>query len=133
MYQMHHICIQTDDYNASKNFYVDILGFQVMLETPNFHDRDYNTWLIQGDTRIELQTNRRGEELIPFNKASGGIVHFCLYVHDLDEDYKRLKKLGFDNFKKKNGNDIYEVEGGKLMKIIAPEGTIIEIRDTVEL
>lgn len=118
-----------------KKFYVNILGFEVMLETPNFHERDFNTWLIQGETRIELQTNKKSEELIPFNKASGGIVHFfCLYVKDLEADYERLLNTGFRAFKqKKHGKDIYEVEGGKLMKIIAPEGTIIEIRDTVEL
>ncbi len=59
MYSMHHICIQTDNYEASKEFYVNILGFEVMLETPNFHERDFNTWLIQGETRIELQTNKK--------------------------------------------------------------------------
>jgi len=133
MYSMHHICIQTDVYEASKDFYTNILGFEVLSETPNFHERDYNTWLIQGNTRIELQTYKKSQEPIAFNKDVNGIVHFCLYVKDLDADYERLKTLGFNNFKKKNGLDIYEVEGGKLLKIIAPEGTIIEIRDTIDL
>jgi len=29
----------------------------------------------------------------------------------------------------KNGSEVYSVEGGKLFKVIAPEGTIIEVRD----
>jgi len=133
MYLMHHICIQTDKYEQSKAFYMSVLGFEVMLETADFHDRDYNTWLIHGDIRIELQTNKRNEEPIAFNKKSNGLGHFCLYVKDLDQEYQRLLNIGFDNFKKKNGLDIYEVEGGKLLKILAPEGTIIELRDTMDL
>jgi len=91
MYSMHHICIQTDVYEASKDFYTNILGFEVLSETPNFHERDYNTWLIQGNTRIELQTYKKSQEPIAFNKDVNGIVHFCLYVKDLDADYERLK------------------------------------------
>ena len=130
---MHHICIQTDVYEASKHFYTKVLGFEVLSETPNFHERDYNTWLIQANARIELQTYKKGQEVTPFNKDSNGIVHFCLYVDNLEADYQRLIALGFKNFKKKKGLDIYEVEGGKLLKLIAPEGTIIEIRDTIDL
>lgn len=36
-------------------------------------------------------------------------------------------------FKKKDGKIIYQVENSKLVKLIAPEGTIIEIRDKIEL
>ena len=48
--------------------------------------------------------------------------------------YKRntieLRDLGYTDFKLKNGQIVYEVEGEKLFKIKAPEGTEIEIRDT---
>lgn len=128
---MHHICIQTDTYNESKSFYRDILGFEVVEETPNFHNRDYNTWLKIGDFMIELQTNKKDESLAEFNKSSRGIVHFCMYVENLEEEYNRIKKLGFTNFKSKNNSDIYDVNGGKLLKMIAPEGTIIELRDSM--
>lgn len=35
----------------------------------------------------------------------------------------------YNNFKLKNGEIMYKVEGGNLFKVIAPEGTIIEFRD----
>ena len=41
-----------------------------------------------------------------------------------------LRDLGYTDFKLKNGQIVYEVEGEKLFKIKAPEGTEIEIRDT---
>jgi hypothetical protein len=58
-----------------------------------------------------------------------GIVHFCIYLDDIQSEYQRMKQLGYTSFLSKNGEDIYEVEGGRLFKIAAPEGTIIEIRD----
>ena len=79
---------------------------------------------------IELQTGKANEILGDFNKYTKGIVHFCLYTENLDMVYNRLKTLGFKNFKKKGGEDIYTVFESRLMKIIAPEGTIIEIRDS---
>jgi glyoxylase I family protein len=45
----------------------------------------------------------------------------------------RIKNLGFNIFNSKGGKDIYKVENGKLFKIVAPEGTIIEIRDQAEI
>ena len=44
---MHHVCIQTNSYKESLEFYKNILGFEIVEETKNFHTRDYNTWLKQ--------------------------------------------------------------------------------------
>ena len=41
----HHIAIIASNYARSKHFYMDILGFKLIKETPNFHGRNYNTWL----------------------------------------------------------------------------------------
>lgn len=82
---------------------------------------------------IELQTNKENEVLRDYSASNKGLVHFCLLVDDIYAEYERLKALGFKNFKRKNGEDIYTVEGGKLLKIIAPEGTIIELRDTYDI
>ena len=47
-----------------------------------------------------------------------------------EEEFNRIRDLGYENFKVKNGKVVYEVEGESLFKIKAPEGTEIEIRDT---
>lgn len=126
--KLHHICIQTDSYEESLKFYIDILGFTMIKETASFHKRFYNSWLQQDSFMIELQTNKLDEVLIDFNKSNKGIIHFALFGDDIEAEYMRIKNLGFDKFISKNNQDIYEVEGGKLFKIVAPEGTIIEIR-----
>lgn len=128
--KFHHICIQTTKYEESIYFYNKILGFNLIKESENFHSRKYNSWLEKNQMMIEIQTEKNSQELSKFNKNTEGIVHFCIIVDDVEVEYKKLKSKGFYNFKSKNGEDIYEVEGGKLLKIFAPEGTIIEIRDT---
>ena len=129
MRQLHHLCIQTDSYKKSLDFYCQIFEFEIISETKNFHNRQYNTWLKYGDLMIELQTNKKDEVLKEYSGSNKGLVHFCFKVDNIEQEYSRIKKLGYNNFKPKNGGDIYIVEGGKLLKVIAPEGTIIEIRD----
>jgi len=128
--KIHHICIQTDNYNESLKFYKNILGFSVFKETKNFHKRAYNSWLELNSFMIELQTKKEDQKLIDYSKNSKGINHICFLVDDIEKEYIRIKELGYNKFKRKNNSDIYIVENEKLLKIIAPEGTIIEIRDT---
>ena len=127
---MHHVCIQTERYEDSLKFYTEVLGFEIVTETPNFHNRDFNTWLKLGTFMIELQTPKRGDKLTHWSSLNEGIVHMCFLVDNVEEEFHRLKKLGNINFKIKNGEEIYKVVDGYLFKIKAPEGTEIEIRDT---
>lgn len=128
---IHHVCIQTEIYNASLEFYTKILGFELVKETPNFHNRDFNTWLRLGSFMIELQTGKNGDKLNNWSSSNKGIVHICFLVDNVQEEFDRIKKLGYTNFKIKNGEEIYKVEDGHLFKLKAPEGTEIEIRDTL--
>lgn len=127
---MHHVCIQTEKYEESLEFYTKILGFELIKETPNFHKRDFNTWLRLETFMIELQTGKKGDKLNNWSSLNEGIVHLCFLVDDVKGEFHRIKKLGYTNFKLSNGEEIYKVENGYLFKIKAPEGTEIEIRDT---
>lgn len=126
---MHHVCIQTEKYKESLEFYTKILGLKLVKEIPNFHNRDFNTWLEMGTFMIELQTSKKGEKLKSWSSLNKGIVHMCFLVDNVQKEFERIKKLGYTNFKSKNGQEIYKVEDGFLFKIKAPEGTEIEMRD----
>ena len=126
---MHHVCIQTEKYEESLEFYMRILGFVIVQETPNFHNRAFNTWLKLGNFMIELQTAKQGETLNPWSSLNEGIVHLCFLVDNVFEEIERIQQLGYEHFKIKNGEIVYKVEDGYLFKIKAPEGTEIEIRD----
>lgn len=125
---VHHICIQTNTYAESLNFYTEVLGFELVQESPNFHDRKFNTWLKLGAFFIELQTGKSHEDLDACNSNAQGIVHFCLWTDNLSQEVERLKDMNA-NFIRKNNDIIYKVENGQLCKLRAPEGTIIEFRD----
>ncbi|ACO86027.1 TPA: VOC family protein [Clostridium botulinum] len=127
---IHHICIQTEKYEESLHFYTRVLGFQIVKETPNFHGRAFNTWIKLGSFMIELQTPKEGDKFNKWNSLNAGPVHMAFMVDNVEQEYKRIKSLGYDNFKLKNGQVLYKVLGKSLAKIKAPEGTEIEIRDT---
>ncbi len=127
--KVHHICIQTEKYKESLDFYTKILGFECIKETPNFHKRGFNTWLKLENFIIELQTAKKGEVLNKWSTLNEGIVHICFLVENVHQEYERIKNLGYTSFKVKNGEEIYKVEEAYLFKIKAPEGTEIEIRD----
>jgi len=126
---MHHVCIQTNRYRESLDFYTRILGFHMVKETSGFHGRAYNTWLEMNGFFIELQTGKGEELLEPYDKNREGIVHLCFYVEDVVWEQKRIGDLGYKDFKLKEGKAIYRVENGFLFKVKAPEGTEIEFRD----
>jgi glyoxylase I family protein len=128
---MHHVCIQTENYAESLEFYTKILGFELVTETANFHKRDFNTWLRLGTFMIELQTAKKGDKLNNWSSLNEGIVHMCFLVDDVKTELDRIKNLGYSNFKLKDGEELYKVVDGYLFKIKAPEGTEIEFRDTL--
>lgn len=130
---LHHICIQTEEYCESLDFYTRILGFEIIKESKNFHRREYNTWLRLENFMIELQTPKKGDKLKEWNSLNEGPVHLCFLVENVSKEYSLIKEKGYTNFKVKNGKEIYKVENGYLFKIKAPEGTEIEIRDNSEI
>ena len=129
--KIHHICIQTNCYEESKKFYMEVLGFELVKETMDFHGRDYNTWLDLNGFMIELQTGK--EPLGKYNKDVEGIVHFAFYEENIEKFVANINDTKNIEFKKKEENIIYQVENSKLVKLIAPEGTIVEIRDSEKL
>ena len=123
----HHICIQTNVYELSKQFYIDILGFSVTEETPNFNGRAYNTWLGKNGFYIELQTPKVGKKFEPIHTEISGINHLCFYSPDLEALFLEIERLAPNSILK----PLYTVFSTTLFKIKAPEGTIIEFRNTL--
>lgn len=127
---VHHVCIQTENYEASLDFYTRVLGFEVVSETTNFHGSEYNTWLKLGNFMIELQTPKEGDNFNKWSSLNSGPVHIAFMVDNVEQEYEKIKSLGYNDFKLKDGKVVYKVLGESLFKIKAPEGTEIEMRDT---
>lgn len=130
---LHHVCIQTNNYKASINFYVNILGFEIIKESKGFHTRDYNTWIKLGSTMIELQTPKPNRPLKHWHSDNAGPVHLGFIVDNVKDAYEYILSKGHTSFKSKDGDHVYKVENTFLCKVKAPEGTEIELRDSIEL
>jgi glyoxylase I family protein len=126
---IHHICIETDKYIESVDFYCSILGFSILEETKDFHGRDYNTWLKKENIIIELQTPKSGASDYSSSTVNTGVVHVCFTVESLTDAIDKLTEKGFNSFRRKGSDIIYNVKGGLLAKITTPEGTVIELRE----
>ena len=129
--EFHHVCIQTsaEKYKESLAFYVELMGFELIKETCGFHTRDFNTWLKAQGVRVELQTPKKGTRFERWSKFNSGPVHICIVVDDVKKAYEFIKRSGYEDFKVKNGKELYSVEGSYLFKLKAPEGTEVEVRD----
>lgn len=127
--ELHHVCIQTSNYEESLDFYVRLLGFKIIKESRDFHSRDYNTWLRAANFMIELQTPKKGTAFLEWSSLNSGPVHICIVVDDVKKVYEYLKSQGYRNFKLKNGEELYYVVDSYIFKVRAPEGTEIEVRD----
>jgi glyoxylase I family protein len=87
---IHHIAILTDDYEKSKRFYVDILGFTVLCETYREERNSYKLDLaINGQYQIELFSFPEFKERASFPESKG-LRHLAFAVDDLEASVKEL-------------------------------------------
>lgn len=91
---VNHIAIICSDYNKSKHFYHEILGFEIIAEN---YRATRNSWKL--DLRVNAQT---AIELFSFEDApprlsypeGRGLRHICFSVTNLDATIKKLSALG---------------------------------------
>ncbi|MFT0801673.1 VOC family protein [Bacillus swezeyi] len=91
---IHHIAIICSDYEASKSFYVDKLGLEILSETYR-KDRDsYKLDLsLNGRYVIELFSFPNPPERLTRPEAAG-LCHLAFTVNDLDHAVSKLCEKG---------------------------------------
>jgi glyoxylase I family protein len=93
---IHHIAILTDDYEKSKRFYTEVLGFEVIRETYRAERRSYKLDLaIAGLYQIELFSFPDFRERGSYPEAKG-LRHLAFAVDDVDEAADALRKKGIE-------------------------------------
>lgn len=80
----HHVCILTLNYEVSKEFYIRILGSQIIKENRDFHGREYNSWFTLGNIKLELQTPRSNDTTL-LVKKNNGLTHIAFMVDDIED------------------------------------------------
>ncbi len=90
----HHIAIQTTDYEASVDFYTEVMG---MTEVVGFVSQGRRAVILDiGDgSHMELFEPIPGTQ--PSNDATGNIVfHFALQTTDIDTALERVRAAGME-------------------------------------
>ena len=86
---IHHVAIIVSDYERSKSFYVDKLGFRIVAEAYREERRSYKLDLESGGVRIELFSFPEPPPRASRPEACG-LRHLAFRVTDLDAAVARL-------------------------------------------
>jgi glyoxylase I family protein len=93
---IHHIAILTDDYQKSKFFYTEILGFAILKETYREARQSYKLDLaINGHYQIELFSFPEYRQRASFPEAKG-LRHLAFAVDNIDDAVNELKAKGIE-------------------------------------
>lgn len=87
---IHHVAILTDDFEKSKKFYTEILGFAIVAETYRKERKSFKLDLsINGQYQVELFSFPEFKERQSFPEAKG-LRHLAFAVDNLDEAVNEL-------------------------------------------
>ena len=94
--RVHHIAIICSDYERSKHFYTNILGFRVIHEQYREERRSYKLDLQVGDhTQIELFSFEHPPKRPSYPEACG-LRHLALEVENIEEAIAYLHTHGIE-------------------------------------
>ena len=94
--RFHHVAIICSDYEKSKQFYVDILGFSIIEETYRKERQSYKLDLQVGESdRIELFSFPNPPQR-PSTPEACGLRHLAFEVNDIHESVAQLQAKGIE-------------------------------------
>jgi len=93
---IHHVAILTNDYEKSKRFYIDVLGFEPLNETYRAERQSYKLDLaINGQYQIELFSFPEFKERASFPEQKG-LRHLAFAVDDIESSVNFLVERGVE-------------------------------------
>ena len=93
---IHHVAILTNEYEKSKAFYTEVLGFTIVNETYREERKSYKLDLaIAGSYKIELFSFPDFKERATFPEAKG-LRHMAFAVDDIETSVTALIENGVD-------------------------------------
>jgi len=120
---IHHVAILTDDYELSKQFYTEILGFEIVAETYRAERQSYKLDLsINGLYQIELFSFREYRPRASYPEAKG-LRHLAFAVEDVYASalYLQSKNVQVEEVR------VDELTGKKFVFFWDPNGQPLEL------
>ena len=122
--KQHHIAIIASDWDRTRTFYIEKLGFEMFREVYRPAQDDYLRMLRQGDTVLELFIKPDAPRRVT-NPEAQGLRHLAFHVEDIEPAVAWLHSLGIET------EPIREdpVNGGRFTFFKDPDGLPLEIHE----
>ena len=121
--KIHHVAILTDNYEVSKRFYTEVLGFEILAEVYRAERQSYKLDLsVNGVYQIELFSFSEYRERASFPEAKG-LRHLAFAVADVAAAYLYLKEKLVDVQEVR----VDEFTGKKFLFFNDPNGQPLEL------
>lgn len=121
---IHHVAIIVSDYQTSRHFYVDLLGFEVIRENYRPERDDYKLDVKLGDSELEIFAIKNAPPRPSFPEARG-LRHLAFKVSEIELVIAELKKKGIEC----EPIRIDEFTGKKMTFFFDPDGLPLELHE----
>lgn len=129
--QIHHVAIQTANFDKAFRFYTEILGLEVATSPYSFKDRTL-TWLRSGSIMVELFSMKQNREPQAYNPCRVGVEHIAFEVDNLDTVLLHLKDNGLKILKNPFLPPTNDPLQPRICVIEGADGEEIELREHQE-
>ncbi|MBO0462488.1 MULTISPECIES: SMU1112c/YaeR family gloxylase I-like metalloprotein [Enterococcus] len=121
---IHHVAIIVSDYQKSRTFYVDLLGFEVIRENYREDRGDYKLDLKLGEMELEIFGIENAPKRPSYPEACG-LRHLAFKVERIEETVAELQKLGIET----EPIRIDTFTGEKMTFFFDPDGLPLELHE----
>ena len=122
--KQHHIAIICSNWEKTKEFYIDKLGFEMYREVYRPEQDDYLRMLRQGETVLEVFIKPNNPERVS-NPEAKGLRHLAFHVEDIEPAVAWLNSLGIETEPVRED----KVNGGRFTFFKDPDGLPLELHE----
>ena len=122
--KQHHIAIIASDWEKTKEFYIDKLGFELFREVYRPEADDYLRMMRQGDTCLEVFIKPHNPERVN-NPEAKGLRHLAFHVEDIEPAVAWLNGMGIETEPIRED----KFNGGRFTFFKDPDGLPLEIHE----
>ena len=122
--KQHHIAIICSNWEKTKEFYIEKLGFEMFREVYRPEQNDYLRMLRQGDTVLEVFIKPGNPERVN-NPEAKGLRHLAFHVEDIVPAVAWLNSMGIGTEPVREDM----VNGGRYTFFKDPDGLPLELHE----
>ena len=122
--KQHHIAIIASDWDKTRTFYIEKLGFELFREVYRPEQNDYLRMLRQGDTVLEVFIKPGNPERVN-NPEAKGLRHLAFHVDNIEPAAAWLNSMGIET----EPIRVDQVNGGRFTFFKDPDGLPLELHE----